>query len=602
MNQSDKSIGEVIRIAEKDYINGTTTISKYVDASMSEEISTIGAYLNSKHISGEQDSQGRDKPFFNIVTAAVNIWYRATDIDRKDIRFKATKASDYLLSFLATAKLQEWMRKSLFGQFLNKWGLSLARYGSSVLEFIEANGELNMSVLSWNNLIVDSVDFNANPLVKILYLTPAELRKKKEYDQELVEKLIESSAESRETLDRQKKDNKNNYIKIYEIHGELEKSYLTGKESDDGEYVQQMQVVSCVSKEKGKYDDFVLYNGKEKKSHMITHLIEAEGMTLSMGAVKHLFQAQWMVNHSEKNTKDYLDAISKVIYQTADPNYANKNVLNDIEHGFIAVYDATKAPSGLTQIQHSTSDITAFQNFATRWQNLAQEISSTPDILQGKSLPSGTAYRQAAIIQQESHSNFEIMVENKGMYIEQMMRDFIIPYLKKQLNTKEEVVATLEDYGIEELDRAFIPREAAKRFNRKAVEAVLNDSELPNYEQEIGQVTQELNTGVRFFKPDEADKETWKDILDGFDWDSLEVDVTGEQGDKNTILTTLSTILQTIATNPMILQNPDAKMIFNEILEISGNVSPIKFKKPAMPMAQPPQVGAGVGADINFQQ
>lgn len=44
-------------------------------------------------------------------------------------------------------------------------------------------------------------------------------------------------------------------------------SYLTGKEKDENEYVQQMHVISYVAgKEKGKYDDFCLIKGKEEKT------------------------------------------------------------------------------------------------------------------------------------------------------------------------------------------------------------------------------------------------------------------------------------------------------------------------------------------------
>src|SRR3990167_7474337 len=80
-----QSIHEIIREAEENYTTGTTTLGTYVKWSMYETVEKIIAYLHSKHTSGEIDSLGRKKPFFNIVTAAVNIWYRATDIDRKDI-------------------------------------------------------------------------------------------------------------------------------------------------------------------------------------------------------------------------------------------------------------------------------------------------------------------------------------------------------------------------------------------------------------------------------------------------------------------------------------------------------------------------------------
>lgn len=76
----DETIYDLVRKAEQNDQQGSTTISKYVTFDMRENIEKIDAYLNSKHISGDTDDMGREKPFFNIVTAAVNIWYRATDI------------------------------------------------------------------------------------------------------------------------------------------------------------------------------------------------------------------------------------------------------------------------------------------------------------------------------------------------------------------------------------------------------------------------------------------------------------------------------------------------------------------------------------------
>jgi hypothetical protein len=46
---------------------------------------------------------------------------------------------------------------------------------------------------------------------------------------------------------------------------------------------------------------------ERKDPYMITHLIEEDGRTLSIGAVEYLFDAQWMQNHTVKNMKDLLD-------------------------------------------------------------------------------------------------------------------------------------------------------------------------------------------------------------------------------------------------------------------------------------------------------
>lgn len=588
-------IGQLVRDMEQEYVYGSTSISKYVQFSMYEVINTIDAYLNSKHISGDKDSLGRDKPFFNIVLAIRNIWYRATDIDRKHIRTKAVKQKDQLPSYLFNIHLKNWMKKNKFGQFLNDWGLTLASYGSAVVKFVEQKGQLVSKVVSWNNLIIDPVCFEDNAVIEVLELTPAQLRKRKEYDQEVVEALIEA-VDSRKTLDGKEKDNKDNYIKIYEVHGELPLSFLTDDDEDDTEYAQQMQVISYVAGEEGTTDDFILYSGREEKNpYMITHLIKEDGKSLSMGAVQVASESQWMVNHSMKNIKDYLDLVSKVVLQTGDKSYVNQNVFNNIETGQIMYFDYQRDPNGLRPINYGQHNIESMKVYSDMWKGLSQENSSTPDISRGENMPSGTAYRQAAIIQQEFYSNFKMMVENKGLALEEMFDRFITPYILKKMDNSDEIVATLGDYGIDMIENVYVSNESKRSFNRKAVEAVLNDTELPNLEQEEAQIKQQLELGgeSRFIKPSDIPNKTWKDIIKGYE-SSVEYEITDENVDKQTVFDTLTTVLTTIASNPMVLQEPNTRMLFNKILEETGKVSPVELRQTQS--AQPTMVGQGSGA------
>lgn len=575
------NIGELIRKMENDYTQGTVKMSKFVDFSMYDTIEKIDAYAKSKHTSGDTDSLGREKPFFNIVTSAENIWYRATDIDRRNIRVKATKQADILKSYLATAKLQGWMRKTNFGAFLNEWGRMLSRYGSAVLKFVEKEGVLYPMVVSWQKLIVDPIDFYANPRIEKVELTPAQLRQRKGYDKEMVESLIDA-LQARTTLDKQQKDNRSEYITLYEIHGELPLSNITGKDEDDDVYVQQMHVESFVAsgKKDGEYDDFCLFKGREKQDpYMITHLIEEDGQTLAVGAVQSLFEAQWMQNHSIKSIKDHLDLASKLIFQTSDGNFVGQNALSAIENGDILVH-AVNQP--LTQLNNSSHDISSFQSFQNLWKVLAQEITSTPDSISGNNFPSGTAYRQVALLNQEAHSLFEIMTENKGIHIEEMMRKFVLPHIKKQLDTKDEIMVTLDEYGIKEIDANFVRVETQKRVKREIIDKLVSGQfdQLATVEPSVVQADietqlQELG-GKRSFKPSEVESKTWAEYFKDFEWD-LEVEVTNENSDKEVVLTTLSTVLQTIATNPLVLQDPNAKLVFNRILEEAGRISPVEL-------------------------
>lgn len=608
LNDSN-NIGELVRELEQDFISGYTQTSKYVEESLFDDINKIEAYLNSKHTSGETDSLGREKPFFNICIAKKNITARATDIDRKHIIAKSESSKDLLASYLFTIYLQKWMNRTNFGLFLNNWGNYLAAYNSAIVKFIEKNGEMNSQVIPWNKLIVDVIDFDSNSVVEVLEVTPAQLKQNKAYDQEIVENLL-LTLTAREGLDKTKKDTKNNYIKLYEIHGKFPLSYLTGKKRDEDEFIQQMHVISFVAgKQRGEFDDFTLFSGREKKSpYMLTWLIPSINGSISlMGSVKSLFEAQWMINHSIKAIKDQLDVSSKIVFQTADPAFANTNAFKAIESGDILVWNKDNPNGQLTNLANNSHDITALQSFGQQWQILANDITTTPDILEGNNMPSGTAYRQAAIIQQEAHFNFELMMENKGLHLEKMFKEYITPHLLKQMDTTEEISATLDTYGIDKIEKRFISNEAVKRFNYKAVEAVINKTEMPDMGQETAQVKDELSMlgGQRFIKPSEISTKTWKDIIDKFE-PEIVYQITGENKDKQAVMTTLSSVFGVITQNPLVLQDPNARLLFNKILGETNAISPIelaevKGQPQPIPIQPANQAVGQVGAGINNQ-
>lgn len=599
INESN-DVGQLIREMETNFISGGGTLtSRYVTNDLYDDINKIYAYLESKHWTGETDSLGREKPFFNIVIAARNVWYRATDIDRKNVQVKPTKTKDAIPSFLATVHLQNWMRRENFGAFLNDWGIDLAAFNSSVVKFIESQGSLHPMVVPWSRIIVDQVDFDSNPKIELLELTEAQLYQRVNthgYDKEIVDKLCEALT-TRELTDRQKQDQKNNYIKLYELHGNLPLSYLTGNDKDQDSYEQQMHVISYVaSKEKGKFDDFTLASGRESQDpYMLTSLLpNTDGSVSLNGAVKNLFEAQWMMNHTVKSVKDALDLASKQIFQTSDPQYVGRNVLTSLEVGDIMVH---KENQPLTQINNQALNISAQQTFGSMWKGQASEINGISDSMLGNTPPSGTAWRQVNALLQESHSLFDLMTENKGLHLEQMLRRFVIPFLKKQMDTADEISATLEAHQITKIDSLYIPQEAIKRFNKQSAQQALDHIQNPDktappqpYDprQAQGQVQQELSQqgATRYFVPSDISDMTWKELFKDLEWE-LDIDITSEGNLDKENLVTLTTMLNTIASNPRVLFDPNAKLIFNKILMASGAVSPLELVE-AQPFIIPP--------------
>lgn len=589
-----QNVGQLVQKLETDYVSGVgTQMSQYVRTDLYEDISTIYAYLNSKHTSGKKDSLDREKPFFNIVLSARNVWFRATDIDTKQIFAKPTKEKDVAGAFLLSVKLQEWMREVNFGRFLNSWGLVQAGFNSAVVKFVEKDGELVPSVVPWSRLIVDQVDFYSNPVIEVLELTEQQLYER--YDKDEVDELI-ATKKARETLDKQRKDNKNHYYKVYETHGMFPVSFLTGEDKDDNVFSQQIHVVTYLKDKDGDDEDFTLYRGEEKQSpYMLTALLPSDDGSVSLdGSVKNLFEAQWMTNHTAKAVKDQLDLASKLIFQTADPRFLGQNAIQAIETGDILIHDYNRP---ITQVANNSHDITALQSQGQNWKALAAEINGISESMLGINPPSGSAWRQTEALLQESHSLFQIMTENRGLDIQEMMRRFVFPYLKKKLNTKDEVAATLDMYGIEQIEGRHVKYKSAKLRNKLVKQAVL-EGKIPNVPtlEELEQgVKQELTDqgAYRFFKPDDLGTKTWKEILDTIEWD-VEVDVTGESTDQQAVFTTLNTALQ-VAANPSFATNPTAQLIVGKILMETKKVSPMEWNETLNQTAQQAQEQPGGG-------
>ena len=190
-----------------------------------------------------------------------------------------------------------------------------------------------------------------------------------------------------------------------------------------------------------------------------------------------------------------------------------------------------------------------------------------------------------------------MMIENKALTLEDMLRTYILPYLKRtQLSTSKQITAVLEDYGVKQIEDMYVASEVVRRMNDHAFEQALNGQPpQTTAEQMQGQVQSELRTSgnTRYFVPSDVSDVMWKEILKDIEWE-VEVDISNETSNKEATLTTLTTVLQTIAANPSVLSDPTAKMLFNKILLAAGEVSPLEIANlpPTPPPAPPVAPGA----------
>jgi hypothetical protein len=143
----------------------------------------------------------------------------------------------------------------------------------------------------------------------------------------------------------------------------------------------------------------------------------------------------------------------------------------------------------------------------------------------------------------------------------------------------------------------YVPNEAIRRDNEQLKKTILSGEVAQNLDttQIEGDIKKELAQlgQQRFIKPSDIKSKTWKQYLGDLEW-LVSVDVTGEETDKDAVMTTLTTVLQTLATNPAVLQDPNMKLLFNKILEETGAISTLELSQlPAQ--SAPPQPTQPVG-------
>lgn len=558
-----------------DYISKRVSVTDVYEHSQYQTLQQVENFIHSRFGSGQLDSRGNPKPFFNITVGKRNIAVRATDIDRKDITMQAPDSDEYFRAFVASKFNHQLMKKMRMQDYLNEWGEALPTYGSAITKIVENKDGLHIKICDWMTTVCDPANFDSAPVIEKLTLTPGELREKTSegWDADQIEALIDAKLEPRTNLKGKTVYQEPGYITVYEVHGKLPSAYLlkTPRSRDWKTYKRQMQVISMVEDDKERID-FTLYKGKESKNpYSISHWKKVAGRTLGVGVVEDMFEPQIWSNYSVKQMKDQLDLASKTIYQTADGNFAARNVLTNLQNGDFLVH-AVNSP--VTPINVAPQGYESLQNLMGSWKQLGEDITSTPDAIAGNTMPSGTAFRQVAMLNTEAHSYFDYITENKGNYLEFLYREYIIPYLTKQLDTSEEIVAILSTQEIDWYDNAVADRCVHDEIVAQTLKGnVVSPIQL---DQLRAQKLSDLKkTGAkRYLNPG---KGTWKSYFKGFEW-VADINITGESQDKKTAIDTLFNALQLIATNPAVLQNPAAKAIFMQLLETSGVMSPLQLE------------------------
>ena len=476
-----------------------------------------------------------DTIFWNISTPRIPHFAKNIDLDTKNLAPIGVGSLSMVQSFILKTKFKKWVRDNNLAIQLNDMSDSLATFGSTVVKVNRKTKEVeecDLRNLYFNPTVKSIRDAN---IVEKHYLNETELRAKKDvWDN--VEKVIDKGID-----DDPKKDSVRNF-EIWEYSGEVEVEgdmvykHIIGSGEGDDEVI--------LFEEELKREDCLYYD---------FHASKYKGRWLRVGVVERLFKLQAQANSVVNQNAEARTIASLLLLQTSNPDIEG-NVLKQAESGDI-INDDTLKQVGL--------DNRAFNVLLGELQQIemkADKLCMTPDVVTGEKLPSGTTFRGQAQLTNAAKSAFKDAQDRLGAQLEVLLRNEILPQIKKDFRKEEIIEIAGNEEDIEQFDKLIFNRKVKRMLERfKAGELKIDsEEELAKKISEIQrQVTEELEQNGRKVRLEKD----WLDI----EWD-IKFNITNESEDKEQTNNAYFNAIQFMISNPNLINTP----IMKQYLENNG--------------------------------
>jgi hypothetical protein len=540
------SYGESVQITE-----GLTFSHK-------ETIRKIEFYSNNQYLSGKKDALGRDKPFYNVCNYRVTTAKTATDLDVKDIKFEPDSLVYTVETMLINRELFKYLKESNFSKTLNDMGKTRPKYGGVLVkkhEYDDGEGkEMEIEVVDWKNVDVDPTDILGNPIVETHYMSPGDFA---QMPWDNITEVMKAHAKANK--------NKPAKIEIKEITGEFPLSMHPDKEDTDEnsrKFVTMCFYIAYVGKKK-----FICYYEEIDEVEDKYRFLEWDrvpGRALGRGVVEDGFESQVWVNDSMISMKNAMELAGKVVLSTTSKKVSG-NAITGINSGHIFELEDNKTISSLNL---APSAMPQFERIIELWNVQYDRVASTFNANTGEQTPAGTPYAQTALLNQVANSPFEYQREVWGIWLVEILNDWILPHLKKIIMKKHYLVSEFSEEELAVIDDSVADFEARKSLKESLLAGrPLTGGDYGQIKEAIKGTLQSLGTKREIEIP-----QGYLDI-EG----KITANITGELKNKQAMLASLDNILKTVIAsfNPNtgefgVLTDPTLSKIFGTLVEISG--------------------------------
>ena len=534
-------------------------------------------YFNSQ-MQNKMDYQGRERLFFNISKPVCLVASRLLSIDTKDIKLLPMNPSSDFETFLLEKELKLWLKKHKIDQLLNQISDELPIYGSVLIKKTKNSAKVcDLRRTFLDPTVERAVDSRFITLKH--YLTQSELRAKVKdgWDANAVEWLIANNKQRTAAPQSYERSGQLNmivsspYITVYERYGEVPVSILNGDESIEGEesvrslfivgeaFEEEQTQASPNPREIGK----ILFKSKWTKEYPFQdfHYSKTRGRWLGVGVIEDLFPLQERRNEMANQKRISMEVSALNIFQTKDPTIVN-NILTDLMSG-----DVIKT-NGIEPIMNQERNLAGFNGEEELYEDLAQKITFSNDVLDGSTLPASTTATATNIQQQNATSVFAYKRETVGVALQHFINDWVLPQLIKDITPAHILMFTGSSEELGKLDNL-----AAEAYaHTHGMEQMLSGKPFTDDDKQAL-----IDKAMKVYQKDGSKR--FIDIEEGFYQDiedQFDILITGEQQNQQVEAQNISAFLQVLA-NPAIMQNPAAKIFISDYAKKIG-INPLKVE------------------------
>src|SRR3989304_3817341 len=508
------------------------------DWNMYDHIKKSVIYKYGQLLTGKTDNKATK----NIILPILRLRYRTEGFDVKNITLFVDSAKNYWKSFLIKKFHERFAAKYKIDTFIDEGSETDIDFGGVL---VKDTGDICPEVVSWQSIaFCDQTDILSGPIAIRHQYSPDQLKEMEKKGWKEIDRVIALAKEYKTDNQKSGKESKTpgKYIEVYEVHGMFPKSWLSDDDSllEDEEYTHQLHICTFYTGEDKKKHGITLFKGSEKKLPFKIRFDKIYNRALGFGGVEELIEPQVWANYGLMRIKDMLDAASKIIFQTNDPAFANRNKLQNMDNLEITVVEDGKE---VRQIDTSPKTMALFDNFIQIMENHARQTGMATESLMGETPTAGTPFKLQELITNTSMRYHEYRMGKDAIFIEEIYRNWIIPKMIKEIILSGQLVSFEEIEAHKQMVRDDFMKGGNKRF-------------------------------IKIIKDEFKDMPV-----------NIGISIAGKQKDMIKFTDKLVNIFRFIISNPQgfseAMKMPGVAKTFNAILEASG-LSPADFYQPAI--------------------